>query len=131
MCFIADEVVRYNFSDVAVHDARILKRMNNGEVRLWIISELGSHFLPMYCKVGEWRKQSAKEYALSAVEITVGRLLSNGPFDKRKNSQFFKTARFYLVTKGCDVWSGSVVPIDFRNVVDLVYCGKANGMIEG
>ena len=103
MCFIADEVVRHNFSDVAVHDARILRRMKQGETRLWIISELGSHFLPMYCKLNEWRKQEEKEYCLSAVEVTVARLLRNDPFDKARSKQFLSTAQFYLVTKGADM----------------------------
>lgn len=130
MCFIADEVVRYNFSDIAVHDARILRRMRQGETRLWMISELGSQFLPMYCKLNEWRKQEEKEYCLSAVEVTVARLLRNDPFDKARSKQFLDTAQFYLVTKGADMHGGSIAPIDFRDIVDLVYSGNANSLVD-
>lgn len=130
MCFIADEVVRYNFSDVAVHDARILKRMKQGETRLWIISELGSQFLPMYCKMNEAIRQEQKEYVLSAVEVTLARLLSNDPFDKARQKQFLSTAQFYFVTKGADMHSGSIVPTNFRDIVDLVYSGDAGHLVN-
>lgn len=130
MCFIADEVVRYNFSDVAVHDARILKRMKQGETRLWIISELGSQFLPMYCKLNEANRQQEKEYCLSAVEVTVARLLRDDPFDRARQKQFLDTAQFYLVTKGAGMYDGSVDPIDFLDIIDLVYSGKANHLVD-
>lgn len=130
MCFIADEVVRYNFSDVAVHDARILKRMKQGETRLWIISELGSQFLPMYCRMNEAIRQEQKEYVLSAVEITIARLLNNDPFDKARQKQFLSTAQFYFVAKGADMHSGSIVPTNFRDIVDLVFSGDAKHLVN-
>ena len=129
MCFIADDVVRYNFSDVAVHDARILKRMNEGETRLWIISELGSQFLPMYCKLGEAKKQQEKEYALSSVEIAIARLLNPDSFERLRSRQFLSTAQFYFVTKESKMRKGAIVPIDFKDVVGFVYMGEADCLV--
>lgn len=129
MCFIADEVVRYNFSDVAVHDARILRRMKQGEVRLWVISELGSQFLPMYCKLTERRQQEDKEYVFSAVELTVARLLRDEPFDRARQKQFLDTAQFYFVVKGADVYGGIIDPVDFGDIVDLV-CHQSDHILS-
>jgi hypothetical protein len=130
MCFIADEVVRYNMSDVAVHDARILRRMRKGETRLWIINELGSQFLPMYCKLLEAARQEDKDYVLSAVEVTVARLLRDDPFDKARQKQFLDSAQFYFITKGAGAYDGSIDSVDFRDVVHLVYCGDANHLVN-
>jgi hypothetical protein len=120
MCFIADEVVRHNFSDVAVHDARILRRMKRGEVRLWIVSELGSQFLPMYCRLTEVARQGDYEYVLSAVEVTIMRLLQSDPLSMARQKQFFDTARFYFVTKGVGACDGSIESASFCDVVNLV-----------
>ena len=130
MCFIADDVVRYNFSDVAVHDARILERMKKGETRLWIISELGSQFLPMYCKLGEAKKQQDKEYALSSVEIAIARLLNPDSFEKLRSRQFLSTAQFYFITKKSKTRDGVIFPISFKDVVDFVYMGEANCLVS-
>lgn len=130
MCFIADDVVRYNFSDVAVHDARILKRMKQGETRLWIINEVGSQFLPMYCKLNEVERQQEKDYVLSSVEVTLARLLRNESFDKVRSEIFLNTAQFYLVVKGAGVHDGTIDPIDFRDIVNLVYGGKADSLVK-
>lgn len=130
MCFIADDVVRYNFSDVAVHDARILRRMKQGETRLWIISELGSQFLPMYCKLNEAERQQEKEYVLSSVEVTVARLLLHDPFEKARSQQFLETAQFYFVTKGVGVYDGTIAPVGFSDIVNLVYSGKADHLVN-
>lgn len=129
MCFIADEVVRFNFSDVAVHDARKLRRMKQGEVRLWVIHELGSLFLPMSCRMTEAARQEDKEYVLSAVEVAIGRLLRNDEFEKARQKQFFSSAQFYFVSKGSGSYDGSIVPVDFRDVVSLVFNGKADHLV--
>lgn len=126
MCFIADEVVRFNLSDVAVHDARKLRRMKPGEVRLWIIHELGSLFLPLSCKMSEAARQEDKEYVLSAVEIAIGRLLRKDEFEKARQKQFFSSAQFYFVSKGVGSCDGSITPVDFRGIVSLVFNGQAD-----
>lgn len=121
MCFIADDVVRYNFSDVAVHDARILRKMQTREVRLWIIHELGSQFLPLSCKVNEWRAQTKKDLYLCSAEVAIARLLRTDELQKVQNKTVLDSANYYLVAKGDDARSGTITPIGFGDVVRLVF----------
>jgi len=125
MCFIADEVVRYNLSDVAVHDKRILSRMRSGEMRLWIVNELGSHFVPMYCGVNDWKKQELHEAPLSAVEVTLAKCLTDDVIGRLLRG----SSRFYLVCKGGDAFSGTIAAISLADIVHLVYGGNADHLV--
>lgn len=125
MCFIADDVVRYNFSDVAVHDSRILRKMLAGEVRLWIINELGSQLLPLYCRLKEFYSQEVLEYQLSAAEVAIARMLRIDELAKAENRTVRVDSQFYLVTKGCNEWDGTIVPVKFADVVNLVLVGHS------
>jgi hypothetical protein len=131
MCFIADDVVRYNFSDVAVHEKRILARMHEGETRLWIIHEFGSQFLPLYCKTGEWQRQGKNGRYLCSVEVTIARLLRNDELQQVQNKIIFDSAQYFIVTKGRDIRSGTITPVSFSDVVHLVFCGKADHLVSG
>lgn len=125
MCFIADETLRYNLSDVAVHDKRILSKMRQGDVRLWIVNELGSHFVPMYCGMNDWKKQELHEAPLSAVEVTLAKCLTNDVIGRfLKNS-----SQFYLVCKGNNSYSGSITAISLADIVHLVYGGNADHLV--
>jgi hypothetical protein len=130
MCFIADDVVRYNFSDVAVHDARILKKMQCGEVRLWIIHELGSQLLPMSCKINEWRDQAKKNFYLCSLEVIVTRLLRIDALQKAQNKIILDSSKYFLVRKGNDRFSGSITPIKFEEVLQLVFQKKSKPAVD-
>jgi hypothetical protein len=121
MCYIADSVVRYNLSDVAVHDARKLKKMRCGEYRLWIVTEFGSHFLPLSCKMSEWKNQEQNDYRLSAVHVIIAKLLTTRGWQQAQNRILFGSAEFYLVGKGADVFSGTIEPMSFPDVVRFVF----------
>jgi hypothetical protein len=130
MCFEAEDVILHNWTDVAVHDKKILGRMRPGETRLWMISELGSLFLPMYCKLYEKQKQEESEYDFSSVEIHMLRLVKDDRLGAAQNKITRKTARFYFITKGACEYDYSIVATDFRSVMDLVFCGKASQFID-
>jgi hypothetical protein len=130
MCFIADDVIRYNFSDVAVHDARILKKMQAGEARLWIIHELGSQLLPMSCKVNQWRDQIKKDLFLCSLEVVIARLLRNDEFQKAQNKAILDSSKYFIILKGADRLSGSITPIKFEEVVDLVFNKKVKPAVD-
>jgi hypothetical protein len=129
MCFMADDTVRHNLSDVAVHDARILKKMCCGEVRLWIVTEFGTHFLPMSCKVGEWKKQESKDYVFSSAEVMIARLLRIDLDGAILNKSLFASAKFYMVAKGYDSFSGSITPISFADLTSLIFPSWNNAEI--
>jgi hypothetical protein len=126
MCFIADRIVRYNLSDVAVHDARKLKKMRCGEYRLWIVTEFGSQFLPLSCKMSEWKNQELNDYYLSAVHVVIARFLTtHDGWQQAQNRILFSSAEFYLVGKGADVFSGTIEPMSFPDVVRFVFFGQS------
>lgn len=121
MCFIADRIVRYNLSDVAVHDAKKLKKMRCGEYRLWIVNEFGSHLLPLSCKLSEWKSMELNDYRLSAVHVTIAKFLTTHGWQQAQNRVLFNSAEFYLVGKGPDAFSGTIEPMTFPDVVRFCF----------
>lgn len=126
MCFEAENVVKHNWTDVAIHDKKILDKMLPGEIRLWIIYELGSVFLPMYCKLNEKHSSSNPAHDFSAVEVHMLRFLKEDQFGNIQSKIARATSSFYFITKGFDSHSYSVISTNYESVVDLVFCGKAN-----
>lgn len=130
MCFESEEVIKHNWTDVAVHDRKILNKMRPGDTRLWIISEFGSQFLPLYCKLYEKQKQEDCEYSFSTVEIYMLRFVKDGRLAEAQNKIRRKTSKFYFITKGDCNYAGLVSPASYSDVMDLVFCGKINRFLE-
>jgi hypothetical protein len=126
MCFESEDTVKHNWTDVAVHDRKIVNKMRHGETRLWIISEFGSQFLPMYCKLGEKKLQESRSYVFSSVEIHMLRFMKETNFGKLQAKALRASSKFYFITKGSSEYNYIVAPTDFRAVMDLVFCGSAN-----
>jgi hypothetical protein len=130
MCCEAEDVVRYNWIDVAIFDRRLLNKMRPGDTRLWIISELGSSFLPMYCKLYEKSRQEEGDYFLSSVEAHLLRFAKDDRLGEAQTKILLATSRFYFITKGAGEYDGTIVPCNFRNVMDLVFCGKYTQLFD-
>lgn len=130
MCFESESVVLHNWTDVAVHDKKILNSMRPGDTRLWMIHEFGSLFLPMYCKLYEKRKQEESEYDFSSVEVHLLRLAKDDRLGSAQSKILRATGKFYFITKGHGEYDYSVVPADFCSVMDLVFCGKASQFLN-
>lgn len=126
MCFESESVVKHNWTDVAVHDRKILDAMRPGDTRLWIISEFGSQFLPLYCKLYEKRKQEESEYDFSAIEVIMLRFVKDDRLAEMQSKIARDGSKFYFITKGQSKYDHFVVPTDYYNVMDLVFCGKVN-----
>ena len=126
MCFEAENVVKHNWTDVAIHDKKILDKMIPGETRLWIIYELGSVFLPLYCKLTEHYVLNELNYSFSAVEVYLLRFAKEDALGSVQSKIARATSNFYFIAKGCDDYHYSVTSADFLSVMDFVFCGKAN-----
>lgn len=128
MCFESENIVKYNWTDVAIHDRKIIDEMRPGDTRLWVIWELGSLFLPMYCKLSQ-KAQLEENYKLTSVEIYMLRAFKEDQFAKAQTRLLLDakaTCRYYFITKGSDDYSSVISPATFNSVMDLVFCGKAN-----
>lgn len=130
MCYEAESVVKHNFCDIAVHDKKLLNKMRPGDTRLWIISEFGSHFLPMYCKLYEKYRQEESEYELSVAEVHMMRFLKNDRLGEIQSKIARATSKFYFITKGFGRYDYSVTSASFGIVLDLVFNGKANQFLN-
>jgi hypothetical protein len=130
MIFEAENIVRHNWSDVAVHDQKLLNKMRPGDTRLWIISEFGSHFLPMYCKLYEKQKQEESEYTFSSVEVHLMRFVKDDRLGQMQSKLLRASSKFYFITKGYGLYDSVITPSDFRSVMDLVFCGNASHIID-
>lgn len=130
MCYEAESVVKHNWTDVAVHDKKIINKMRPGDTRLWIISEMGSNFPPMYCKLYEKRRQEESEYDLSVVEVHMMRFLRNDRLGEMQSKIARATSKFYFITKGSGEYDYSVTPAAFDDVLDLVFNGKATQFLN-
>lgn len=129
MCFAAEDVVKHNWTDVAIHDKKILEKMRPGETRLWAIYELGSAFLPMYCKNSENRHLDAAPHEFAAVEVFMMRFFKEHEIGQVEAS-FRKSTKFYFITKGFSEYDYLVTPSTLSDVVDLVFCGTANHLLN-
>lgn len=130
MCFEAEDIIKNNWSDVAVHDRKLLGKMRPGDTRLWMIHEFGSLFLPCYCKLYEKRKQEEEEYVFSSLEINMMRLIRADELGNLQSKIMRKSARFYFITKGFGDYDGLITPSDFRSVANLVFRGKISPYID-
>lgn len=129
MCFEAESIVRHNWTDIAVHDRRIIEKMRPGETRLWAIYELGSAFLPMYCKNSENTFSCERQQEVSAVEIFMMRFFKQDEIGQLEKT-FRDSTKFYFVTKGSSNYDYLVAPSTIADVVDLVFCGKGNSFLK-
>jgi hypothetical protein len=129
LCYEAEPVVKYNFCDVAVWDKRIIENMRPGEVRLWCIHELGSQLLPLFCRTAENKNQVQRNYEFSSVEILMLKLMRDDGIYAYQNKIMRETAQFYFVTPGCGDYDYMVKKSNLREIVDLVFCGKANHLL--
>lgn len=130
MCFEAENIIKHSWCDVAVHDKRKLDKMRAGETRLWIISELGSSFLPMYCRLNEKHKQEECEYSFSSVEVHMMRFMKDDRLGSAQSKLARSMSKFYFITKGDSDYNYSVTATTFEEVADLVFCGKANHLLK-
>jgi len=128
MCFESENTVRHNWTDVAIHDRRIIDEMQPGDTRLWVIWELGSLFLPMYCKLSE-ESQLKEDYKLTSVEIYMLRFFKEDQFATAQTRVLMDAkvnCKYYFIIKGTNDYNSLICPTTFHSVVDLVFCGKAN-----
>jgi hypothetical protein len=130
MCFESESIVKHNWTDIAVHDRKILAKMRPGETRLWIISEMGSTFLPMYCKLYEKQRQEECEYVFSSAEIYMLRFLRDDRLGALLSKAAKASSKFYFITKGDGCYDGIVTSATFDAVLDIVFCGKANQFLN-
>lgn len=129
MCFTAENTVRHNWTDISCHDKKILEKMRPGETRLWAIYELGSAFLPMYCRTYENSHSNATQHEFAAVEVFMMRFFKEHEIGQVEAS-FRKSTKFYFITKGFSEYDYLVTPSNLSDVVDLVFCGSANHLLN-
>ena len=129
MCFESENVVKYNWTDVAVHDRKIIEKMHPGETRLWAVYELGTSFLPLYCRKHENVKNDSVQHDFSAVEVFMMRFFKEHEIGIVEGN-FRKNTKFYFITKGDSDYDYIVNPTNLSDVVDLVFCGKGNHLLN-
>jgi hypothetical protein len=129
MCFEAESILRHNWTDVAVHDRKILNKMRPGETRLWAIYELGSAFLPMYCRLYEKDRNEKSQHEVSAVEVFMLRFFKEDQIGAVEGN-YRRSTKFFLITKGCSEYDYAAFPLNLHAVVDLVFCGNANYLLR-
>ena len=113
----------------AIHDKKILEKMRPGETRLWAVYELGSAFLPMYCRMRENLHKDATQHEFSAVEVFMMRFFKEHEIGQVEAS-FRKHTKFYFITKGTCDDDYLAIPSTLSSVVDLVFCGSANYLLN-
>lgn len=129
MCFEAESIVSANWTDIAVHDLNVIRKMRPGETRLWAIYELGSSFLPLYCKLSENIHGGENQHEFAAVEVFMMKFLKEHEMGQVE-AAFRKNTKFFFIRKGYSRYDYSVTPTNLFDVVDLVFSGKANYLLK-
>jgi hypothetical protein len=115
----AEAVVRYNWLDVALHDKAKIEEAPYDHVYIWIVTETGSHLIPMYCETKEKLKIEGTQYTL----------ISHGIYNfvTRNNTTplcNLPDHSYYLVVKRHTPDGGDIIPVDLDSFLDLVSVGR-------
>lgn len=115
----AEPIVKYNWLDVALHDKRKLDKASTGCVFAWILSELGSTMIPMYCMADEKQiiEGTGHKYLTSRINTFIISIDKNEVFGLENYS-------FYLVVKGDTPDAGDIIPVDLVSFVEFTAHGR-------
>ena len=115
----AEPVLRHNWLDVALHDKMKIDAAPYDHVYIWIVTEVGSHLIPMYCETKEKLKIEGTQYNY------VGHPIYS--FVTRNNTTplcNLPDHSYYFVVKRRTPDGGDIIPIDLDSFIDLVSIGR-------
>ena len=120
MMLEAGPVVKYNWTDVAIHDRNKLTRIPVDHYCAWVVHELGSYLAPLYCRLDH--KNRWESYPRSPIEILMMRWCTDTPVSECPSfaSLSYKNASFYLIAKTNEHGGGNIIESSFDEFTDLV-----------
>ena len=120
MMFIADTVVRHNWTDVAIHDRNKLANIPVGHHCAWVIHELGSYLSPLYCRLDQRDRWEADPNA-PIQTLMIRWIASDNPLMKCSHHAGLSpvSGQFYLVVKTDEFGGGSIIESSFQEFYDL------------
>lgn len=128
----AELVVRYNWSDIAIHDRKKLKKAPVGHLFAWVIGEFGSYFTPLFCSVDDKAKWAASPIA--PIQILCMRWIQKeNPLTENKVylhhvGPFYQ--KCFLICKTDNDGAGTITPIEFADLMDLCLNGKYRSLVK-
>jgi hypothetical protein len=128
----AEHVVRYNWSDVAIHDRRRLQKAPVGHSFAWVIGEFGSYFTPLFCSVEDKARWEASP--LAPIQILCMRWIQKeNPLTENKVylhhvGPFYQ--KCFIVCKADDNGAGTLTPIEFTDLMDLCFNGQYRSLVK-
>jgi len=127
MMLIAEPLIQYNWTDVAIHDKAALRSLPVGHYAYWIVTQMGSHFMPAYCKISERSKWTRSPMAtLAPVQFLVERWSREvAKFGDSNDWRWIhdpvRDKHCYLVVKTHATY-GEIIPITYKELADLAVC---------
>jgi hypothetical protein len=136
MMLIAEPLIQYNWTDVAIHDKAALRSLPVGHVAYWVVTQMGSHLTPAYCRLSarsKWTKSS--NATIAPIQMLVARW--HGEALKFQDSRAWRRFHDPVRDKHCflviktDSTHGRVIPIAYQELAELAVCKQRSMVVEG
>lgn len=130
MMIEAEPIIRYNWTDVAIHDKNKLRQIPVGHYCAWIVGEMGSYLTPLFCKISDRHKWCADGPAtIAPVQVLVVRWhnqvneFGESPAWVERHDPT-RDKRCFLVVKTDLNGNGEITPISYVELAEMATCGK-------
>ena len=115
----AEPIIKHNWLDVALHDKRKIDAAPCDHFFAWILTEIGSHLIPMYSETKEKSKIEGTEYKYITASVCHFLTKNNlGPLANLGDHSY------YFVVKRNTLDGGDIIPVDLLSFVDFVSSGN-------
>lgn len=131
MMIEAESLLRYNWTDVAIHDKKKIASAPVHQAFLWIVrtEEQATTLLPLSAKISD-KELCDNENGESLCPLHAFLLRCQAMFINFRQRYRVSANNCYIVIKGPKS-SGTIEPIEFEHVVDLISAGQLRWTNKG
>lgn len=127
MMLEAEPLIQHNWTDVAIHDKAMLRKIPVGHVAYWVVTQMGSYLTPAYCRLSDRQKWTrSRESTVAPIQVRVIRWYAESrKFQDSLSWQWIhdpvRDKHCYLIVK-TDATNGHITPITYEELAALALC---------
>jgi hypothetical protein len=115
----AEPIVRHNWLDIALHDKIKIEEASYDHVYVWVVTEIGSHLIPLYCELKQKQKIEGTQYTY----------ISSCIYDFVTSNNLTRFCRlsdhsYYLVVKKRTLNGGDIIPVELKPFIEFISYGR-------
>jgi hypothetical protein len=106
----AEPIVKHYWTDVCIHDKRVLNSMEPNSSAVWVIYEMGSFLCPLYSSIDFCEPILPTICYLIAADTKTNDILGR-----------LSDYHFYFLTKGINCYHGDFWKVSRNDLIDFLY----------